>query len=1405
MTRTDDTAPEPGRPPPRVRPRWRLHHSLLAEFVVAIALLAMVAAGVRYGPISAPGRAAVTAYLDGMPLGQWGRLHVDKLRGDIWSDFSIDHLTVSDTQGVWLEVERFGVRWRMSELLLRRIHAQSVTAGRVRVFRRPNLGPAPPPSSAKPPASLIIDSIKLRLETRPAFSVRPGLFDIAASLDADRRGGLGGAIRVQSLTRPDDGLAARFDVGLTKRLFIDATAREGDGGAIAGSLGLPANQPFVFVAKANGAVAEGQFHLRMTSGGQVPARADGTWSKAGGAADVAISLAASTLTAPYAREIGPQVNLALKGASAGGSLYSVGAALRADNLSGSASGLIDRDHLTAPKGLRVTSTIKDLTRVISAPAMGAGAFNGTLTGGLAGWRLVGAAAFERIGFDAYNLARAQGPVSLNGDANEWRLQANLTGQGGTGRGLLAAMAGDRPRASLQASWLADGRILVRSMNAEGAGLSVTATGDRNLFGGLNLKGALRLSNLAAAQAGAHGQVDAHWSASQARAGKPWSATIDAQGAGLATGYAELDRLLGGRPSFHAQADFDQGAIALSSAHLIGAAANVTAKGLVEKTGALKLALDWTAQGPFTAGPVEFAGKAAGSGAITGAWSAPRADLLADFDRIDLPSLTLKPAHVVVSFVKTDADTDGLVAVNAGGDYGPARAKAGFRFVDGGLELKDIDAVAGGLTARGSLALRKASASLADLTLTLGPGAFASQGAANARIKVADSPSGVIASMKISAENLVPRDSGTVIQTARFAADGPVSRLPFTIAAQAVANGAPIRFNGSGVAVQPSGGQATAVSFDGGGRVRRADFHTLSPAQFSFNGPETTAKLSLALGGGRADISSHQDSETVAAKGVLSGVDLAALDENLVGKFDADFSLGGRGSNLIGVLNAHLSEARSRDAAASQALEGNIKATLSGPRLELDANGGGSKAGGRASVHVLLPAEASAAPFRVNISRTRPIEGRFDADGELQPIWDLFFGGDRDFGGRLVASGALAGDLNDPIVTGHAVMSNGKLEDAATGLKLRNLAANIDLRDKLVSVQNFSATDAKAGTISGDGRLSLIKGGQSTLTLNVHGFQLIDNDAAKATATGAVTVVRGGDGHAKLTGQLNIDHAEISAINRTPPGVVGLDVIERNRPLELEAASQGATNRQPAVALDIKLRADRGIYLRGLGLNAEMSLNADVTGDTDAPRLQGAAHVIRGAYDFAGKRFDIDDSSVIYLDSAIERIRLDLSATRDDPTLTAVIKIKGTAAKPEITLTSTPTLPNDEVLSQVLFGKSAAQLSGVEAAQLAAAVTTLATGGGFDVIGGLRNFARLDRLALGADTLGAPTVSGGKFISEHVYVELTSGGKQGPSAQVEVNAGRGLSFLSQVGGLEGAKLAVRWRLDYGRAKAPRGGK
>jgi translocation and assembly module TamB len=138
-----------------------------------------------------------------------------------------------------------------------------------------------------------------------------------------------------------------------------------------------------------------------------------------------------------------------------------------------------------------------------------------------------------------------------------------------------------------------------------------------------------------------------------------------------------------------------------------------------------------------------------------------------------------------------------------------------------------------------------------------------------------------------------------------------------------------------------------------------------------------------------------------------------------------------------------------------------------------------------------------------------------------------------------------------------------------------------------------------------------------------------------------------------------------------------------------------------------------------------------------------------------------------------------------------VRVRGTAAAPEITLSSRPQLPQDEILSQVLFGRSASQLSALEAAQLASAISGLAGGGGFDIIGGLREFAGLDRLTFGGDGSGM-TVAGGKYISDNVYLEIIGGGREGAAVQVEYQVNRRLSIVSRLSG--DTRVSVRYRRE-----------
>ncbi len=118
-----------------------------------------------------------------------------------------------------------------------------------------------------------------------------------------------------------------------------------------------------------------------------------------------------------------------------------------------------------------------------------------------------------------------------------------------------------------------------------------------------------------------------------------------------------------------------------------------------------------------------------------------------------------------------------------------------------------------------------------------------------------------------------------------------------------------------------------------------------------------------------------------------------------------------------------------------------------------------------------------------------------------------------------------------------------------------------------------------------------------------------------------------------------------------------------------------------------------------------------------------------------------------------------------------------------------------MLSQVLFGASASQLSGLEAAQLASALAGMTKGGGFDVIGGLRNFAHLDRLAIDSGATTGTVLAGGKYLTDRIYLELQSGARIGQGAQVEWRLKKHVAIVSRVTTNGDQAVSVRWRKDY----------
>ncbi|MFN3287978.1 MAG: translocation/assembly module TamB domain-containing protein, partial [Sphingomonadaceae bacterium] len=225
------------------------------------------------------------------------------------------------------------------------------------------------------------------------------------------------------------------------------------------------------------------------------------------------------------------------------------------------------------------------------------------------------------------------------------------------------------------------------------------------------------------------------------------------------------------------------------------------------------------------------------------------------------------------------------------------------------------------------------------------------------------------------------------------------------------------------------------------------------------------------------------------------------------------------------------------------------------------------------------------------------------------------------------------------------------------------------------------------------------------------------------------------------------------------------------------------------------RGDDRLEVTGLGLDSMWRADLRITGTAEAPRILGTATVVRGEYDFAGRSFRLRRGEVRFQGEQPINPVVAIEATAEVQGLTARITISGQALQPDIAFASTPELPQDEVLSRLLFGSSVTDLSATEALQLAAALAQLqGGGGGLNPLGAIRKATGLDRLRLGASEEGA-SVMAGKYLSDRIYVEVGTDTRGNALTQVEIALTRALSILSRVETTGRNRVSVRWSKDY----------
>ena len=458
--------------------------------------------------------------------------------------------------------------------------------------------------------------------------------------------------------------------------------------------------------------------------------------------------------------------------------------------------------------------------------------------------------------------------------------------------------------------------------------------------------------------------------------------------------------------------------------------------------------------------------------------------------------------------------------------------------------------------------------------------------------------------------------------------------------------------------------------------------------------------------------------------------------------------------------------------------------------------------GTLEVEAELPLSLSLRPFRCSLPGSGGVQGRLGGEVDTALVGALLAPDDQRLEGSLGLRLGVTGTLSTPRISGEAHLRKGTYENVRTGTILRDVDLVLSAKPPRVSLERAQATDGAGGTVTGRGWLDLLpeEGFPYSMEVNLREATMVRHDYVTATVGGRLSL-SGSMKRALLQGELVVAPAEVRIPDRLPLDIPNLEIIEIGGPPR-QAPAGPETGRVTTFrpTLEVDLASPGRIFIRGRGLESEWRGALRIRGSAEEPMITGSLSLVRGRFDFLGKEFTLTRGQIGF-DGAVPPVpTLDMEAEARAPKLIARLHLLGPFSSPTITLTSEPPLPQEEILSQLLFGQSSAAITPLEAAQLAYAANALVGGGGLDFMSRVRRLVRIDQLQVKQRETPEGTheaaVVAGKYILDGVYLEVTKGTeatKDKASLQVEVTPN--ITVGTQVGVDSQGGVGLNWRWDY----------
>lgn len=462
-------------------------------------------------------------------------------------------------------------------------------------------------------------------------------------------------------------------------------------------------------------------------------------------------------------------------------------------------------------------------------------------------------------------------------------------------------------------------------------------------------------------------------------------------------------------------------------------------------------------------------------------------------------------------------------------------------------------------------------------------------------------------------------------------------------------------------------------------------------------------------------------------------------------------------------------------------------------VEADA-GGAARFSGKGSVDAPLGLR----PFSLIPRGTAPVsfEGTAGADmGEMVNALGLL---DHAASGRMEGTFRVSGTWGTPALDVDGALTGGRYENLKTGTVLTDLSGRVSSKGDRITLKDVRA---RAGggeiTMGGHATVSFAAGTALDLSVALQNATLAHTDLVEAVAGGNLSLSGPLTGP-RLSGKLAFSSVEVRMPERPTRGRVEVVAFrERGAPAEGAGAPAAGRGDGLPVALDVEMEFPGRCFVRGPVLDSEWRGNLRASGTVARPVINGSMTAVRGYAGLLSTRFSLENSTISW-NGELGNPYLGVRGASTAGDTSVSLTVTGPLADTQLVLSSTPPMPQDEILSQLLFRRNLSKISPVQAVQLGR-VARMFSGkmSAVDLMTGFMRLPGVDMFDIRTGEKADEAVVGvGKYLNERIYIEV----EQGTSADsgkvsAEVGVTPNISVKGDVGARERGGLGVFWKHDY----------